>query len=215
MEGVEMEAAPPSQLSREDLCSAVLSQFSNSSNEHHLHVCASIGAMSQELIDQNLTRTPVAYFGATCSSLDRLSSSNEPSGHIIDALLAILSLVIDRLSPAVLKARYVYLSGLLIRILRVKTVGVDGVVPGIKCTSRLLIVREKVGWEDVAQLYGVLVSYITDDRPKVWKICFFKFLHLCSWLFHLFEFYSTLTVEVQSWYFRVYLYEDRIIDVLI
>ncbi|KAI3443520.1 hypothetical protein Pfo_000185 [Paulownia fortunei] len=169
MEGVEMEAAPPVQHTNEDFCSAVLSQFSNSNNEHHLHICAAIGAMSQELIDQNLLLTPVTYFGATCSSLDRLSSSTDPQGHLLDALLTILSLVIDRFSPAVLKTKYVYLSELLIRILRVKSIGVNGVVPGIKCASRLLIVREKVGWADVAQLYGVLISYITDDRLKVRK----------------------------------------------
>ncbi|KAK6139545.1 hypothetical protein DH2020_026714 [Rehmannia glutinosa] len=169
MEGVEMETAPPVQHSSEDFCAAVLSQYSNSNNEHHLHICAAIGAMSQELIDQNLPLTPITYFGATCSSLDRLSSSADPAGHLLDALLTILSLVIDRFSPAVLKTKYVYLSELLIRILRLKSVGVNGVVPGIKCASRLLIVREKVGWADVEQLYGFLISYITDDRLKVRK----------------------------------------------
>ncbi|KAL0374605.1 UNVERIFIED_CONTAM: RRP12-like protein [Sesamum radiatum] len=169
MEGVEMEAAPPLHDSNEDFCSAVLSQFSNSNNEHHLHTCAAIGAMAQELKDQNLPLTPIVYFGATCSSLDRLSSTAAPPCHLLDSLITILSLVIDGLSPAVLKTKYVYLSGLLIRILRGKLVQVNGVVPGLKCASRLLIVREKVGWADVAELYTVLISYITDDRLKVRK----------------------------------------------
>lgn len=83
--------------------------------------------------------------------------------------MTILSLVINKFSPAVLKTKHAYLSELLIRILRVKSVGINGVIPGLMCASRLLIVREKVEWAEVAQLYGVLISYITDDRPKVRK----------------------------------------------
>ncbi|KAG8373862.1 hypothetical protein BUALT_Bualt11G0069400 [Buddleja alternifolia] len=170
MEGVEMEVSPPLHGSDDDFCSAVLSQFSNSNNEHHLHICAAVGAMSQELKDRNLPLTPIAYFGATCSSLDRISSSSPaPPGHLLDALITVLSFVIDRFSPAVLQTKYVYLSELLIRLLRVKSVGINGVVPALKCASTLLIVREKVGWGDVSQLYDVLVSYIVDDRPKVRK----------------------------------------------
>ncbi|KAL0338857.1 UNVERIFIED_CONTAM: RRP12-like protein [Sesamum angustifolium] len=124
-----MEAAPSLHDSNDDFCSDVLSQFSNSNNEHHLHTCAAIGAMAQELKDQ---------------------TSPLPPSHV-------------------LKTKYVYLSGLLIRILRGKSIQVNGVVPGLKCASRLLIVREKVGWADVAELYSVIISYITDDRLKVRK----------------------------------------------
>lgn len=150
-----------------DFSSAVLSQFSSSTNEHHLHVCASIGAMSQELRDQGLPQTPITYFGATCSSIDRLSSSIDSPGPLLDALLTILSLVVARLPPAVLRAKYGYLSELLIKSFRVKSVGVEGVVAGLKCISRLLTVREKVSWEDVAELCGALIGYMTDERSKV------------------------------------------------
>lgn len=40
-------------------------------------------------------------------------------------------------------------------------------MPGLKCISRLLIVRENVLWEDVAELCGVLIGYMTDERFKV------------------------------------------------
>ncbi|KAL6575394.1 hypothetical protein OROMI_012679 [Orobanche minor] len=166
MEDVEIETAPLVEHSKEDFCSDVLSQFCNSNNEHHLHICAVIGAMSQELVEQNLPLTHTAYFGATCSSLDRLSSSIDPPGHLLDALLTIMSLVLDRFSHAVLRTKYCYLSELIIRILGMKSVGVNGVVPGMKFATRLLIVREKVGWADVAQLYNVLTSYISDERLK-------------------------------------------------
>ncbi|XP_051150403.1 uncharacterized protein LOC127264880 [Andrographis paniculata] len=174
MEGIEMAAPPQDQSSVDEFCSAVLSQFSNSKKENHLHICTAIGAMSQELKDQNLPITPIAYFGATCSSLDRLLSSVDPPCHLLDALIAILSLVIDRFSPAVLKTKYSYLSELLNRLLSLKTVGDNSVVHALKCASRLLIVRDKIGWEDVSQLHGVLISYVTDDRGKVRKQS-----HLC------------------------------------
>lgn len=174
MDAVEMEASPSSfPDSTDDFSSVVLAQFSNSDNEHHLHICAAIGAMSQELRDQNLPLTPITYFGATCSSLDSLSLSVDPSGHLLDALMTILSLVINKFSPAVLKTKHAYLSELLIRVLRLKSVGINGVIPGLMCVSRLLIVREKVEWAEVAQLYTVLISYITDDRPKVWQTFYF------------------------------------------
>ncbi|MED6139816.1 hypothetical protein PIB30_087539 [Stylosanthes scabra] len=65
--------------------------------ESHLHLCAVLGAVSQELKDQNLPCSPVAYFGATCSSLDRISlESNSPS-HVIGALLTVISLLIHDL----------------------------------------------------------------------------------------------------------------------
>ncbi|KAH6818389.1 ARM repeat superfamily protein [Perilla frutescens var. frutescens] len=164
-----MEASPFSPDCAEDFSSSMLSQFSNSNNEHHLHVCATIGAMSQELREQGLPLTPITYFGATCASLQRLSSSIDSAGPLIDALLTILSLVVTRLPQALLRTKYSYLSELIIKTLRVKSVGVNGVVPGLKCISRLIIVREKAVWEDVAELYGVLIGYMTDDRYKVRK----------------------------------------------
>ncbi|XP_042050958.1 RRP12-like protein [Salvia splendens] len=166
MEIVDMESSPAPDFS-EDFSSSVLSQFGDSNIEHHLRVCATIGAMSQELREKCLPLTPITYFGATCSSLDRLASSIDSSGSILDALLTILSLVVVRLPPAVLKSKHSYLSELLIKILGLKTVGVEGVVPGLKFVARLVIVSEKESWEDVAELYGVLIGYMTDDRFKI------------------------------------------------
>lgn len=164
-----MEASPSAPEFAEDFSSAVLSQFCNSNNEHHVHVCATIGAMSQELREQGLPLSPITYFGATCSSLHRESSSIDSAGPLLDALLTILSLVVAQLPPALLRAKYSYLSELILKVLRVKSIGVNGVVPGLKCISRLIIVREKVVWEEVSELYGVLIGYMTDERYKVMK----------------------------------------------
>ncbi|XP_071911266.1 uncharacterized protein [Coffea arabica] len=169
MEGIEMDDP---QFPHDDVCAEILSQFGDAANEHHLHVCTAIGAMTLELKEQNLPLKPLSYFCATCSSLHRLSSASETEtpGHLVDALITILSVVTGKSNNAVLRKKFGYLSDLLIRILRVKSVGPNGIVPGLKCVSHLLAAaKEKFSWSDMAQLYGVLVACITDDRTKVRK----------------------------------------------
>lgn len=164
-----MEFLPPENIDSDDFCAAVISQFSDSTNESHVHICIAIGAMSQELKDQNLPLTPITYFGATCSSLQRLSTAQaeDPQPHLVDALSTILSLVIDKISRAALVKKFDYTSNLVLRVLRQKTTGVQGIVSSLKCVSYLLLVREKANWADVAELYGLLVGFVADDRPKV------------------------------------------------
>ncbi|GMP42744.1 hypothetical protein CsSME_00012383 [Camellia sinensis var. sinensis] len=87
MEGFEFDAPPPYTAADEinDFCNSILTRFSSSTEDHHHRLCVIIGAMSQELKDQPLLLTPVAYFGATCSSLDRLSAEAEPPSHVVAA----------------------------------------------------------------------------------------------------------------------------------
>ncbi|KAJ7979205.1 RRP12-like protein [Quillaja saponaria] len=151
----------------EDLCITILSRFSGSNDEKHQHLCAVIGAMSQEFKDQSLPSTPVAYFGATCSSLDRLSSEPDPPTHSIDALVTILSLIITRLPVSILKKKREFVSELVVRILRSSSTMESSVISGLKCLSHLLIKRDTVNWSDVSLLYGVLLGFITDSRQKV------------------------------------------------
>ncbi|XP_074568915.1 uncharacterized protein LOC141825431 [Curcuma longa] len=66
-------------LDGDDLAVGVLARFQSSSNEDRQHLCSTVGAMAQALKDQGIPHTPVAYFGATISSLDRLSR-NPASG---------------------------------------------------------------------------------------------------------------------------------------
>ncbi|KAI5324915.1 hypothetical protein L3X38_033988 [Prunus dulcis] len=46
----------------EDICTSILARFSNSTREDHRHLCAAIGAMAQELKDENLPSTPRSEF---------------------------------------------------------------------------------------------------------------------------------------------------------
>ncbi|KAL6277373.1 hypothetical protein ACE6H2_020974 [Prunus campanulata] len=168
MADIEMDDAYTLPLSEdEDICASILARFSNSTREDHRHLCAAIGAMAQELKDQKLPSTPVAYLGFTCSSLDWLSSQPEPPAHVIDALLTILSIVFRKVSPAILVKKSEFLSEHLARVLRSSSLTVGAALSGLKCISHLLIIRCRVNWSDVSSVYGFLLSFITDSRPKV------------------------------------------------
>ncbi|XP_008450964.2 uncharacterized protein LOC103492395 [Cucumis melo] len=166
MEGLEMEASFDFE-SNDDFCNSILFRFSNSTNEEHQHLCAVIGAMAQELRDQSLPSTPLAYFGATCSSLDRISSEPEPSPHLLEALLTILSLLLPRISPPILNKKKDFLSYLLIRVLRVPSLTPGAATFGLKCVSHLVIVRNAANWSDVSNLFGFIIGFVIDSRPKV------------------------------------------------
>lgn len=157
----------------DDLCDSILSRFSTSTQEDHQHLCAVIGAMSQELKEQNLQSTPIAYFGAACSSLDRLSSSEpDPPPHVVDALLTIISLALPRISTAILKKKRELISEIVVKVLRLNSLTVGAVTSGLKCIAHMLIIKDTVSWIDVSQLYGVLLGFIIDSRPKVTSLSF-------------------------------------------
>lgn len=151
----------------DDFATTVLNQLSNSIKEEHQHICTVLGTMSQELKDQNIPLSPVAYFGATCSTLDRLSTEVDLTVHTVEALLVILSMVMKRVLNGILVKKSEFVNGLVDRVLRCRKLSDGGVVSCLKCVSKMLTVRENVGWSDVSPLYTSLVSYITDSRPKV------------------------------------------------
>jgi len=153
--------------SNDDLCNSILSRFSNSTAVNHQQLCTVIGAMSQELKDHNLPTSPVAYFCATCSSLERIASEPNPPNHLIDALLTILSTVIVKVPVAVLKEKREFLSELVAKVVMLPLSLESGVVDGLKCVSHLLIHRDSVHWSDVSTLFNFLLGFLSDSRPKV------------------------------------------------
>ncbi|KAK6944710.1 putative domain NUC173 [Dillenia turbinata] len=167
MEGLESEDPIFAVDETEDFCNSILSRYGESTQEDHQRLCAAIGAISQELKEQNLPLTPVAYFGATTSSLSRLSAGAECSANAVDALLTVLSLLLPQISVAILKKKREYLSSLIIGLLRLNSSSPSGIASGIRCISHLMIVSDKASWSDLAQLYGVLLGFITDSQPKV------------------------------------------------
>ncbi|EOY30181.1 ARM repeat superfamily protein isoform 2 [Theobroma cacao] len=168
MEGIDMEGPDlfPDSMGG-DFCDSILAHFSKSDQEDSQRLCATIGSMSQELREQNLPLTPIAYFGATCSSLDRLSSQPDSPPHVIQSLTTILSLLLPRIHVAVLKKKGDFVSTTALTVLRLNSVTEVTQTSGLKCLAHLLITGEKVNWSDLSQNYGVMLGYLTDSRPKV------------------------------------------------
>ncbi|KAK5817272.1 hypothetical protein PVK06_022195 [Gossypium arboreum] len=150
-----------------DFCDSVLRHFSNSDQEDSQRLCATVGAMTQELKEQNLPLSPIAYFGATCSSLDRLGSEPDSPPHIVQSLATVLSLLLPRIPVAVLKKKGDFVSRMVVTVLRLNSVTEVTLTSGLKCLAQLLIAGDKVNWSDLSQNYGVLIGYLTDSRSTV------------------------------------------------
>ncbi|KAG8487592.1 hypothetical protein CXB51_018149 [Gossypium anomalum] len=150
-----------------DFCDSVFRHFSKSDQEGSQRLCATVGAMTQELKEQNLPLSPIAYFGATCSSLDRVGSEPDSPPHVVQSLATVLSLLLPRIPVAVLKKKGDFVSRMVVTVLRLNSVTEVTLTSGLKCLAQLLIAGDKVNWSDLSQNFGVLIGYLTDSRSKV------------------------------------------------
>uniref|UniRef100_A0A803NT89 RRP12-like protein n=1 Tax=Cannabis sativa TaxID=3483 RepID=A0A803NT89_CANSA len=171
MEGIELEEGLTSPfdgpIDQGDFCNSILARFSDSTQEEHQNLCAVIGTMSQELKDQNMPSSPVAYFGTTWSSLNRLLSEPNPPSHVVESFLTILSLLLPRVPVAVVRKKEELISGPMVRVLQLSSSTMGSIIAGLKCITHFLIIKEASSWSDVSQLYGILLNFVTDSRPKV------------------------------------------------
>ncbi|XP_026438631.1 RRP12-like protein [Papaver somniferum] len=177
MEGVELhEDALPINQEDEDICDSILSRFGTSTKELHQHLCAVVGAISAELKEstKQTSISVIYYFGATTSSLTKLSEESNPSEHIITALLTFLSMVLPRVSKAILGKKRSEVSGPILKVLGRKggeSGDVGSVISGLKCLGYLVVVGDKGNWSEIEKLYDVVLGFISDHREKVRKQC--------------------------------------------
>lgn len=152
----------------DDIAAGVLARFQSSEREDHQHLCAAVGTIAQALKDQGIPLTPVAYFGATASSLDRLSrdpaSGSDPA---TASLLSFLAVAFPRVSSPVIRSRWTEVSEILVRILGFNSLPPGGMKSGLRCASYLLAVGDKTNWSALSPLYAVLLSFVTAQRLKV------------------------------------------------
>ncbi|MQM05498.1 hypothetical protein Taro_038315 [Colocasia esculenta] len=178
MEGVEVEQPPQEdtfpfegEVSGGDIGASLLSRLHSSPREDHQHLCTVVGAMSQELKDQGFPLTPVAYFGATVSSLERLSQ--DPScgaDPVAAALLVFLSEVLPRVPPAALRSRVVPVLETVRRVLTSGAASERALEGALHCVPHLVVVGGKDNWSSAAPLYKILLEFMTDGRAEVRKL---------------------------------------------
>jgi len=162
---------------QEDLGATVTSRFRNSQAPEHRHLCAAVEAMAQVLKDQNLPPSPTAYFAATMTSLERQANDQSSAADdepVAAALCTFLSMVLPKVSQAVLRSKWAATVDSLVKILKRNSVSAGAAKFGMKCISYLLTTGDKSNWILVESAYGILLNYATDRRPKVRKRA-----HLC------------------------------------
>lgn len=155
-----------------DIGYALLLRYQHSPREEHQHLCAVVGAMSQELREQNLPLTPVAYFGAALASLIRLSSPPSVADPVVPALLAVLSAALPRVPPAVLRQKGALALEAVEKALRLDSMPPGGMKAGLSCFPRLVAAGDKGSWSNFAGSYAMVLGCVTDNRPevKVWMM---------------------------------------------
>ncbi|KAK9073659.1 hypothetical protein SSX86_006253 [Deinandra increscens subsp. villosa] len=166
----EMETASSIDGGAPDFCNSILSKYGNSTDPHHHHLCSTIAVISQGLKDDNKPLTPLAYFAATCTSLDKLLSSDpNPPPHTVDVFVTIISMVLPAVSSAVIRKESDRVSGLLTRVILSSSNDADSstIASGLKAISHLLVVGHRTSWPDVSHLFGILLGFIADSRLKV------------------------------------------------
>lgn len=159
-----------------DLGAAVLKRFEASKQEEHQRLCATVGAMSQSLKDQSIPLTPVAYFSATFSSLDRLSKDPASASDPITAsLLVFLSCCVPAVPVAVVRSKGALVCETVVRILGFGSLSDNGVKAGLKCIAGLIVVGDKSSWLNLSPSYCAVLRSATEHRPKVARITNYEY----------------------------------------
>ncbi|CAH8389307.1 unnamed protein product [Eruca vesicaria subsp. sativa] len=149
----------------------MLSRLSQSKRPDHKHHCAVIDELSKALAEGNHSQTPVAYFAATCSSLDSLLSAPdvEPPMEVVQPHVVILSLVFPKVSSGVLKRNGLALR-LVLSVMRLKSATPECLISALKCLVHLLTTIESVMGNEVSEAHSVLLSLVTHSDGKVRKL---------------------------------------------
>lgn len=121
----------------------------------------------QTLKDQGIAPTPVAYFAAIAASLESLSRDQASASDPVAAgVIVFLSEVIYAVPNAVVISRRDFVADALLRFFGFGSLSEDAIAAGLKCLTRLITAEERVRWDSVSHMYGVLLGFVTDPRPR-------------------------------------------------
>nr|GEV58478.1 hypothetical protein [Tanacetum cinerariifolium] len=134
-----------------------------------------LGDISQSLKEMNHPLTPLAYLGATCTSLDKFlvsSSSNESNN--VSGLVSIVSMLLPHISSPVLRKESDFIFSLITRVIHSSPPTSDinnghmfVVCRGLKCVSHLIVYGHHPTWPLVSPLFSLLLSFIANSNLKV------------------------------------------------
>ncbi|KAL5708035.1 hypothetical protein ACHQM5_018873 [Ranunculus cassubicifolius] len=156
---------------KSDIETLILSKSPKFPSKNHQHFCTALSQISQNLNSQNLPLTPLSYFTATVSSLHTLSLDVNLTYFTADviALLRILSVILSEISGNDLSKNREYVKEVIGGIVRSGEVSEEAVVVAIKCVESVVVCNGGGNWEEVKEMYGLIVGFVTDSRVKVRK----------------------------------------------
>ncbi|XP_062010728.1 uncharacterized protein LOC133727119 isoform X1 [Rosa rugosa] len=150
---------------------SILMRFTDSNRELDLEIRKLIVVMSGVFRDHKAPPTPVDYLGATCTSLDIATASMpQASGHVLDAHLTVLSIVIPKVPAAFLIKNLWPLFNSIARPLRSSSLFDESTgCLVVKCIAEFIIAVAKVvnNWSDVSELYSFFLNLATIKALEV------------------------------------------------
>ncbi|GKE25934.1 hypothetical protein Tco_1441318, partial [Tanacetum coccineum] len=153
----------------DDFCNQMMSQLKDSEDDDFA-MKTIFGDISQSLKETNLPLTPLAYLGATCTSLDKLllvvNESNNVSSSV-DGLVSIVSMLLPHISSPVLRKESQFISSLITRVIHSNNNHMVVVCRGLKCVSHLIVFGHHTTWSLVSPLFSLLLSYVANSNLKV------------------------------------------------
>ncbi|GJV45364.1 RRP12-like protein [Tanacetum coccineum] len=153
----------------DDFCNQMMSQLKDSEDDDFA-MKTIFGDISQSLKETNLPLTPLAYLGATCTSLDKLllvvSESNNVSSSV-DGLVSIVSMLLPHISSPLLRKESQFISSLITRVIHSNNNHIVVVCRGLKCISHLIVFGHHTTWSLVSPLFSLLLSFIVNSNLKV------------------------------------------------
>ncbi|XP_010509765.1 PREDICTED: RRP12-like protein isoform X2 [Camelina sativa] len=154
----------------EDFGEYMRARLSQSKRPDHEHLCAVIEELSKTLAEDNHGRTPVAYFAATCSSLNSiLLDDGEPSLDVIQPHVVILSLVFPKVSAGILSRNGLALR-LVIDVLDLESATPECLISGLKCLVHLLTTVESIMGDEFSNCCSILQRFVIHSDGKVRKL---------------------------------------------
>ncbi|XP_008222099.1 PREDICTED: RRP12-like protein [Prunus mume] len=156
-----------------DICQQLMDRYAKSSASQHRHLLATAAAMRSILAAESLPLTPPAYFAATISAIDDMSSSAsqnlDPTG--VAALLSFLAMVLPLMPPrSVSSGKAGEAVSMLIELLeREEGLAMSSVRALIKCLGVLVRFCDLENWGSIKLGLETLLKFSVDRRPKVRK----------------------------------------------
>lgn len=145
-------------------------RYWESSSAGHKEICAVLAAVTEVIREKGGKETETEYFATLMTTLDTVDDEES-----VSAVLFLLSLVIKRVPPSVLKLKFSMCCQTLLKILAVQssagTASTSVVRSTLTCLSTILRVQDPLVWGDSStlQVYHGILNYTIHSKPKVRK----------------------------------------------